>query len=433
MKMVNEIELKLLTQENIEKILPNILTQFKTEKRATLQLVNEYYDSSDYYLYHHKMGLRVRQSCGSYEMTVKNGGKVSGGLHQRIEHNIPLKTAQPDITLLPLTIWPDEKLPESLAQGIKPIFRTDFRRQRWLVVYADSQIELVYDQGNIISDNEHQPINEIELELIKGSADSLLAFAQQLASHGKLRLFSQSKAARGYHMIGLTKPLHVLQLPILKTSEDATIEQGFIAALESALSHWQYHEELWVDHQAGSKQQIFVALTLIRQIWLAWGSIIPRKASDSLRLHLEHIQLLIQQYDRAEHVVWREEYLQTKLKFLHYLQLQQWQMFCDPKAQNKLAMPFKNFSDTMLERTGHELKKVFREIDNVQALRAQYLFLQRQLLNLYLFSGYYPTAQRQTYLLCWLTILNNLQQNNLEDWSNKIRIALSTPIFWRTR
>lgn len=431
--MVNEIELKLLTHESIDKILPNILTQFKTEKKTTLQLVNEYYDSADHYLYHHKMGLRVRQNCGSYEMTIKDGGKVNAGLHQRSEYNIPLETAQPDITLLPLDIWPDGQLPESLIQGIKPIFSTNFHRQRWLVVYADSQIELVYDRGSIISGDEHQPINEIELELIKGSADSLLAFAQQLASQSKLRLFSQSKAARGYRMIGLAEPLHISPLPILTTSENATIEQGFITALELALSHWQYHEELWVDHQAGAKQQISIALTLIRQIWLAWGSIIPRKASDSLRLHLEQVQLLIQQYDQAENVVWREGYLQAKLKFLHYLQLQQWKMFCDPKAQSKLAMPFKNFADTMLERTGHELKKVFREIDNEQALRAQYLFLQRQLLNLYLFSGYYPTAQQQTYLLCWRTILNNLQQNNLEDWSNKIRIALSTSIFWRAR
>ncbi len=431
--MVNEIELKLLARENIEKILPNILTQFKTEKKSTLQLVNEYYDTPDHYLYHHKMGLRVRQNQNQYEMTIKADGKVTGGLSQRIEYNIALETPKPDIAQLPLSLWPDEKLPESLSKGVHLLFSTHFRRHRWLVVYADSQIELVYDQGSITSGEQHKPINEIELELIKGSADSLLAFAEQLAPCGKLKLFDQSKAFRGYQMIGLAEPLKVSFLSVLPVTSDFTVEQGFIAALELALAHWQHNEICWYKHQNGGKKQVLTALTLIRQIWLVWGCIIPRKASDSLRLCLEHVQSLIQQSDQAEHVVWREEYLQSKLKFLHYLQLKQWRMFCDEKAKHKLMMPFKSFADTMLERTGRELKKVFREIENEQEFRVQYLFLRRQLFNLYLFSGYYPTSQYQKYLQSWSILLNKLQQNKLDDWSNAIRVALSTSVFWRTR
>ena len=72
---------------------------------------------------------------------------------------------------------------------LKALFCTDFERQRWLIDHAGARIEVALDQGRI-----HVPgtdlserLLELELELLKGSEDALMALAASLCIMRLLR------------------------------------------------------------------------------------------------------------------------------------------------------------------------------------------------------------------------------------------------------
>lgn len=51
------------------------------------------------------------------------------------------------------------------------------------------------------------------------------------------------------------------ETPILRVVPKASVEQGMEAALELALSQWQYHEELWARNVKNAKNRC----------WPLWG------------------------------------------------------------------------------------------------------------------------------------------------------------------
>ena len=51
---------------------------------------------------------------------------------------------------------------------------------------------------------------------------------------------------------------------ILRVAPKASVEQGLEAALELALSQWQYHEELWVRNVKNAKSHVLAAIALVR-------------------------------------------------------------------------------------------------------------------------------------------------------------------------
>src|SRR5690554_4161343 len=92
------------------------------------QLNNTYYDTADTALAQAKAALRIRESHGQYEQTLKTRGKSVAGLQVRGEWNWPIKSAQLDTVLLQQTEI-ETHLPENLAvTGLRSIFSTNFER-----------------------------------------------------------------------------------------------------------------------------------------------------------------------------------------------------------------------------------------------------------------------------------------------------------------
>ncbi|MGL4505114.1 MAG: inorganic triphosphatase, partial [Aeromonas sobria] len=128
-------------------------------------------------------------------------------------------------------------------------------RSHWLIAFEGAEIELAWDQGEIVGSQGSTTINELELELKSGDTAALFALAQHLATLGGLRLGAQSKAQRGYRLAGLGKPL---TLQALVASEDIDC----ITGVSEGLRHWQHHEQLWLEHPQDEavQQQAFDAL-----------------------------------------------------------------------------------------------------------------------------------------------------------------------------
>ncbi|AGM45768.1 adenylate cyclase [Aeromonas hydrophila ML09-119] len=126
-------------------------------------------------------------------------------------------------------------------------FRTDFLRRHWLIAFEGAEIELAWDQGEIVGVLGKSRIDELELELKAGEASALFGLAEQLAGLGGLRLGAQSKAQRGYRLAGLGKPLALQALPVLTNLSAAE-------RIALGLQHWQHHEQYWLEQTSAEAQ-----------------------------------------------------------------------------------------------------------------------------------------------------------------------------------
>ncbi|MGL6004167.1 CYTH domain-containing protein [Aeromonas sobria] len=250
-----EIEIKFFVACDIQAGLSNLLNSLEIKESSQQQLGNVYFDTPTLALRQLDMGLRIRRCDSFAEQTIKCRGQIVGGLHARPEYNTPVSGDLPTLSAFPDEIWPTLPERDSIQQQLVAQFRTDFLRSHWLIAFEGAEIELAWDQGEIVGSQGSTTINELELELKSGDTAALFALAQHLAKLGGLRLGAQSKAQRGYRLAGLGKPL---ALQALVASEDI----DSITGVNEGLRHWQHHEQLWLEHpqDKGIQQQALAAL-----------------------------------------------------------------------------------------------------------------------------------------------------------------------------
>ncbi|MBC8952577.1 inorganic triphosphatase [Xenorhabdus sp. PB62.4] len=241
-----EIELKLSVKPDAISAVRQQLFQLPHQHTSPKHLTNIYFETPDNKLRRWDMGLRIRGFDGHYEMTIKTAGKVIGGLHQRPEFNVPLHHPELDLAQFPPHIWPEDTDLAHLQAELTALCSTDFTRERWLVTYRQSEIEVVLDQGSIFSGKtgtgkQTLPICEFELELINGNITDILSLADTLASQDGLRLSNKSKAARGYALA------HGLSHKALScVPDELEWQQPLSVLLPEILTQWQEQEEGWL-------------------------------------------------------------------------------------------------------------------------------------------------------------------------------------------
>ncbi len=138
--------------------------------------------------------------------------------------------------------------------------------------------------------------------------------------------------------------------PILRVVPKASVEQGMEAALELALSQWQYHEELWARNVKMPKQ-VLAAMGLVRHTLTLFGGIVPRKASTHLRDLLTQTETLMLSDVSAQTAIYSPQNASAKLALTEFLVTRGWRTFLDAKGQTKIAENFKRFADIHLSVT----------------------------------------------------------------------------------
>lgn len=256
MTMQTEIEIKFFVSQDIQQPLSKLLNSLEIISSSQVELGNVYFDTPTLDLRRLEMGLRIRRSDDFAEQTIKCRGQVVGGLHARPEYNAPVHGDVPLLAAFPAELWPSQVVRDDIQAGLVAQFRTDFLRRHWLVAFEGAEIELAWDQGEIVGSLGKVAIDELELELKSGDARALFGLAEQLAGLGGVRLGAQSKAQRGYLLAGLGKPLALQSLPAINGTDAA---MGITAGLQ----HWQHHEQYWLE-QADPEQRR-LALQEIRQ------------------------------------------------------------------------------------------------------------------------------------------------------------------------
>lgn len=254
--MNNELEMKFVMSGNghqkfRETVLPNLKSLLEMEGDLKIdyqqkRLTNQYYDTSDYFFSEHRYGFRVRGCDNQFEQTLKTQGTTTGGLHQRGEYNIEIPTSTPDLRLFDNVKWPKNKLAQELNHDLEERFATNFTREEYALTFGEQKIEIVFDKGEVAAGGDSVPIDELEIELIRGEVESVFRLARILNQHLSLRLSDTTKAAAGYTLIGESL-IQKRKLPkYLALSENCSTEQAFCLAVENAMSHWQYHEQAYM-------------------------------------------------------------------------------------------------------------------------------------------------------------------------------------------
>jgi inorganic triphosphatase YgiF len=200
-----ETELKLnLSALDLPRLLAHPLL---TPTGDTLRLLNTYFDTPDLALQQRRMAVRERLAGEQWLLTVKTAGQSQNGLSRRQEWEGPTTPGalQFDTLVQDAALAADLM---ALRPALRALFCTDFERQRWVIVHAGAQIEVALDQGRIhVPDTElSEPLLELELELLSGPEEALMALADVLRKtpQGPVTLLPSdaSKAQRGMALWG---------------------------------------------------------------------------------------------------------------------------------------------------------------------------------------------------------------------------------------
>jgi inorganic triphosphatase YgiF len=204
-----ETELKLsLSAPDLPRLLAHPLL---TQAGNTQRLLNTYFDTPDLALQQRRMAVRERLAGGQWLLTVKTAGQSQNGLSRRQEWEGPTTPGALQFD----TLVDDAALAQdlmTLRPNLRALFCTDFERQRWVVTHDDAQIEVAMDQGRIHvpGTDLSEPLLELELELLSGPEEALMALADVLRQtpQGPVMLMPNdaSKAQRGMALWAKVRP-----------------------------------------------------------------------------------------------------------------------------------------------------------------------------------------------------------------------------------
>ena len=164
------------------------------------RLQNIYYDTPKLELHKSGMALRLRHAGREWLQTLKGGGSVQAGLHQRYEWEVPVNRAALDFAATQEVDW-DALLRPSLRKKLQPIFITDFSRSSRMLDFQGAHIELCMDQGEVRTEQRSTPICELELELKSGESRQLFELALAILEIVPFELETVSKAEQGYRLL----------------------------------------------------------------------------------------------------------------------------------------------------------------------------------------------------------------------------------------
>lgn len=198
--MAVETELKLrIAPEHLARLKRHpFLRTLSGERAVTRQLYSVYFDTPDLRLHHERMALRLRRVGKQWLQTLKGGGGVRAGLHQRNEWETPVDGERLDFAALEAA--GATALPPALRKQVQPLFVTDFTRSIRMLQFEGATIELSLDSGEIRTGNRSHLISELELELKSGEPLQLYRLALALLDIVPLEIEATSKAEYGYRL-----------------------------------------------------------------------------------------------------------------------------------------------------------------------------------------------------------------------------------------
>jgi inorganic triphosphatase YgiF len=275
--MSQEIEIKLSVPEEHALRLWEVLAH-PHDKPVTHRLFSAYYDTPERALKAAGAALRLRREDGRWIQTVKSAGHVTGGLHQRAEHEVEVAAQLPSFPGVAEAGFGDLVADRRLREALTVAFTTEFNRTSTLLRPADGRVvEVSLDRGVIAAGDRREQICEIELELKSGPPRSLFDLALEIAAALPVRLDNRSKAERGYALAANLQPAPVRAAPAALTAQ-MTVEEAFVALVSQCLAHIQANEDgLLQGRDPEYLHQARVGLRRLRSVFRVFGAAVARE------------------------------------------------------------------------------------------------------------------------------------------------------------
>jgi len=280
-----ETELKLqMDPRHIARLRRHAL--FKRARRlAPQRLHSVYYDTPDLKLWRAGVALRLRREGTRWMQTVKGGGRVVAGLHQRQETEARVAGPAPDFDAIADPALARHFASHKLRKQLRPVVATEFARSRYLLKPAAGVvIEAAIDRGVIKSGGTEEPICELELEVKSGLAQHTYQIALELLATVPLRAEDRSKVERGFDLRRgrARKPRKARASPL---TPEMTCHDAFKALVASGLAHFLANQYGMLNSDDPEYlHQMRVALRRLRSVFatfaplFAEGAMAPRVA-----------------------------------------------------------------------------------------------------------------------------------------------------------
>lgn len=270
-----ETELKLqIDPRHIARLRGHPLFKHAT-RRASRKLRSVYYDTPDLELWRAGVTLRLRRISGCWVQTIKGGGTVAAGLHQRQEYETGIAAPVPDFSGVGGELAAHFASPRLRAR-LKPVIVTEFTRASATLAPAPGvAIEASIDRGIIKSGAATEPICELELEVKTGPAWRAYQIAMQLLEAAPLLVEDRSKAERGValHLGTRYSPLKTPPSPV---ASGMTGNHAFKALVQTCLAHYTANQRGMLEGaDLEYLHQMRVALRRLRSVFSTFAPLFP--------------------------------------------------------------------------------------------------------------------------------------------------------------
>jgi inorganic triphosphatase YgiF len=232
----SETEIKLLSS-------PATIARLRDHPRlcgtdADARLETIYFDSEDRRLRRAGISLRVRRDGVDCEQTLKTAD--GGGGIRRGEWTTPIEDEQPLLAALPRD---GRNTVHQALDGadLAPVAASRINRTTRLLREGRSTIAVAFDEGNLESGSQSEPVSELELELVDGELVDVLKLVLDLPVGPDLRWSITSKLQRAAQLSSDTPPAAVkAEAPSLSPSMDVASAFRVIAwnCLEQLLANY---------------------------------------------------------------------------------------------------------------------------------------------------------------------------------------------------
>ncbi len=237
-----EQELKLVcTPAALERIAASgVLDSHLVGEPSVAHLVNIYFDTDDLRLARRRVSLRLRRSGNRRYLTLKCEGGGGPSLDRRSEWEVEITADSPDLAAFRDPAVHDV-VGAVLPGELQPRYVSEIERRTLPVAWIDAQgrpgrVEVAFDRGRIAAGRSEEPVAEVEIELVGGSAQVLYEIAERLRAVAPLRLGAMPKAARG-HMLLTGEPPRPRKAGRIVLERAATVADAMQTVFRRCIAH----------------------------------------------------------------------------------------------------------------------------------------------------------------------------------------------------
>ena len=262
-------------------------------KRRPVDQVTAYFDTPAGNLRKAGFSLRIRRRGKGFWQTVKHRGAEAGGFSSRAEWEKALTAPELDFAALASTPVGALLSKRDMKKRLTRVSETRVRRTTWLVDRGSSQIEVILDEGEVVSGDRQEPISEIELELKRGSRGDLFALAREISSKVALRMGVNSKSERGFRLLEGHKE-RARKAQRVRLDAGMNVADAFATIVQSCLRHFRLNEPLISPgNQGGALHQARVALRRLRSAFSLFRPAVADGELERLAGELRHFANLL--------------------------------------------------------------------------------------------------------------------------------------------